>query len=146
MSGWHHHPGVRSGDQLTLGERAADRMRGAMGSWPFVFGFVATMAAWATLNSLLLGDHAFDHYPYILLNLFLSMMAGLQGAVLLIAAKRADLLIAAKRADQIAAELAMHDHEILTALHQRIGCMHTSPKTGTCTCGAVLSPTSEPGS
>ncbi len=37
MTGWHHHPAVRSGGQLTLGERAADRMRNGMGSWPFVF-------------------------------------------------------------------------------------------------------------
>jgi len=35
---WHKHPGVRSGADLTLGERAADRMRNVMGSWPFVFG------------------------------------------------------------------------------------------------------------
>jgi uncharacterized membrane protein len=34
---------VRSGDQLTLGERAADRMRAVMGSWPFVFCFFAIM-------------------------------------------------------------------------------------------------------
>ena len=40
---WHKHPAVRSGDQLTLGERAADRMRNVMGSWPFVFGFFAVM-------------------------------------------------------------------------------------------------------
>ncbi|MGH9121403.1 MAG: DUF1003 domain-containing protein [Acidimicrobiales bacterium] len=122
---WAFHPSVRSGDQLTLGERAADHMRGAMGSWPFVFGFLATMAAWATLNSLLLGDHAFDRYPYILLNLFLSMMAGLQGAI---------LLISAKRADQIAAELALHDHEILTELQRHTNCMHATPQTGVCSC------------
>ena len=38
---WHKHPGVRSGDQLSRGERAADRMRNMMGSWPFVFAFFA---------------------------------------------------------------------------------------------------------
>lgn len=36
MTGWHHHPGTRSGEQLTTGERAADRMRNGMGSSPFV--------------------------------------------------------------------------------------------------------------
>ena len=35
---WHRHPGVRSGDQLSVGERAADRLRNGMGSWAFVFG------------------------------------------------------------------------------------------------------------
>jgi hypothetical protein len=46
------------------------------------------------VNTLLLGNHAFDKYPYILLNLSLSMMAGLQGALILIAAKRADRVAA----------------------------------------------------
>ncbi len=100
---WHRHPGVRTGDQLSLGERAADRMRNAMGSWPFVFAFFAVMIAWAVTNTVLLQrilhHRAFDPYPYILLNLFLSMMAGVQAAA---------LLIAAKRADAIASEVAVH--------------------------------------
>lgn len=124
MTVWHHHPGVRSGDQLTRGERAADRMRAAMGSWPFVFAFVATMALWAALNTLILGDRAFDRYPYILLNLFLSMMAGLQGAI---------LLISAKRQDQISSELALHDHQMLAAMNDILGCVHRAP-VGPCVC------------
>ncbi len=73
-------------------------MRNVMGSWGFVFGFFAVMIMWAVVNTVLL-EHvfhhkAFDPYPYILLNLFLSMMAGVQAAALLIAAKarRRDLL------------------------------------------------------
>jgi uncharacterized membrane protein len=101
---WHTHPGVRSGDDLTLGERAADRMRSVMGSWPFVFGFFAVMIAWAIMNSVFYlggknGKHGFDPYPFILLNLFLSMLAGVQAAA---------LLIAAKRSDAIASEIAIH--------------------------------------
>jgi uncharacterized membrane protein len=100
---WHRHPGVRSGDQLSFGERAADRMRSMMGSWPFVFGFFTVMALWVVLNTLLLErilhHKAFDPYPYILLNLFLSMLAGVQAAA---------LLIAAKREDAISSEIAMH--------------------------------------
>ena len=100
---WHRHPGVRSGDELSLGERAADRMRGIMGSWPFVFGFFATMIIWAVVNSFVIAKVAkgkpFDPYPYILLNLFLSMLAGVQAAA---------LLIAAKRSDAIASEIAIH--------------------------------------
>jgi uncharacterized membrane protein len=101
---WHLHPGVRSGDQLTFGERAADRMRNTMGSWPFVFGFFLVMILWAVVNSVFYlgganGKHGFDPYPYILLNLFLSMLAGVQAAA---------LLIAAKRSDGIASKLALH--------------------------------------
>ncbi len=107
MRHWHQHPGVRSGEQLTLGERAADRMRNTMGSWPFVFGFFAVMIIWAIINSGFYlggthGKHGFDPYPYILLNLFLSMLAGVQAAA---------LLIAAKRADAISSELAMHTEQ-----------------------------------
>jgi uncharacterized membrane protein len=69
-------------------------MRNAMGSWPFVFIFFAVIIAWARLNTLLLSrvlhHKAFDPYPYILLNLFLSRVAGVQAAFLLIAAKRTD--------------------------------------------------------
>ncbi|HEV2360295.1 MAG TPA: DUF1003 domain-containing protein [Acidimicrobiales bacterium] len=100
---WHLHPGVRSGSQLTLGERAADKMRNAMGSWPFVFTFFGIMIAWAVINTVVLQrvvhHKSFDPYPYILLNLFLSMLAGVQAAA---------LLIAAKRADAIASEIALH--------------------------------------
>jgi uncharacterized membrane protein len=78
-------------------------MRNVMGSWPFVFGFFGVLIAWALVNTLLLQrvlhHKAFDPYPYILLNLFLSMMAGVQAAA---------LLIAAKRADAISSEVALH--------------------------------------
>jgi uncharacterized membrane protein len=104
QSNWYRHPGVRAGDELTLGERAADRMRNIMGSWPFVVCFFGVMISWAVVNSVFYlggshGKHGFDPYPYILLNLFLSMLAGVQAAA---------LLIAAKRADAIASEIAIH--------------------------------------
>lgn len=73
-----------------------------MGSWAFVGLFVVFMAAWAAINTSLSGRQAWDPYPFILLNLFLSMLAGLQGAI---------LLIAAKRQDAIAAAMAQHDYE-----------------------------------
>lgn len=74
-------------------------MRNVMGSWPFVGGFVLVMVLWAIVNTVYPG---WDVYPFILLNLFLSMLAGLQGAI---------LLIAAKRQDAVAAALARHDYE-----------------------------------
>jgi uncharacterized membrane protein len=103
-SGWHRHPGVRSGDELTRGERAADKMRNSMGSWGFVFGALAFLAVWMMVNIIMAksGSKAFDAYPFILLNLVLSCVAALQGAI---------LLIAAKRSDQVSSELAQHDYE-----------------------------------
>lgn len=94
-SNWHKDHDSR----LTRGQRAADIMRNGMGSWPFVGGFVGFMIIWAIINST--AAH-WDPYPFILLNLFLSMLAGLQGAI---------LLIAAKRQDGLAAALAQHDYD-----------------------------------
>ena len=76
-------------------------MRNGMGSWIFVGLFVLFMILWAILNTAVVGLK-WDPYPFILLNLFLSMLAGLQGAI---------LLIAAKRQDAIAAALAQHDYD-----------------------------------
>lgn len=80
-----------------------------MGSWPFIGGFLLLIAVWAGLNAVLA---AWDPYPYILLNLLLSLLAGLQGAI---------LLIAAKRQDSIAAALAQHDYETNLAAKAEIG-------------------------
>ena len=82
-----------------------------MGSWGFVFGALLFLAGWMLAN----GGHGFDPYPFILLNLILSCLAAMQGAI---------LLIAAKRSDQIASELAAHDYatnrdadDIVHAIH-----------------------------
>jgi len=119
MSAWQRHPGVRSGAQLTRGERAADRMRSIMGSWGFVIGALLFLAGWMSGN----GGHGFDPYPFILLNLVLSCLAAMQGAI---------LLIAARRADQISSELAMHDYQtnveadaIIKSVHQLASEIHT---------------------
>lgn len=92
VSHWDFHPHVRSGNERTLGEKAADGMRTAIGSWTFFLGFGFAMTIWIFENGF-----GFDPVPFFKLNLTLSMIAGLQGSV---------LLIAAKRADRIAAELA----------------------------------------
>jgi uncharacterized membrane protein len=94
---WHK----KQTEKRNRGERAADVLRNGMGSWKFVLSFLAFMAIWALLNAVVLGN-GWDPYPFILLNLILSMLAGLQGAI---------LLIAAKRQDAIAAALAQHDYE-----------------------------------
>ena len=89
---------MRAGDQLSLGERAADKLRNGMGSWGFVFSALVFLAGWMLGNR----NVGFDKYPFILLNLILSCLAAMQGAI---------LLIAAKREDQISSDLARHDYE-----------------------------------
>ena len=101
MPRWNEHPATkRFGEgQLSVGQKAADALRNGMGSWPFVFGALAFLALWIYLNS----SSAFDPFPFILLNLILSCVAALQGAI---------LLIAAKREDQINSELAIHTYQV----------------------------------
>lgn len=70
-----------------------------MGSWPFVFIAIVFLSVWMLFNR----DTGFDPYPFILLNLVLSCVAAMQGAI---------LLIAAKREDQISSDLAVHTFEI----------------------------------
>lgn len=72
-----------------------------MGSWGFVAIALVFIIGWMVGNR----STGFDPYPFILLNLVLSCVAALQGAI---------LLIAAKRADQINAELAVHDYNTNT--------------------------------
>lgn len=101
---------------LTKGQRAADLMRNGMGSWPFVGGFIGFMLIWAAINTLALAANSWDPYPYILLNLLLSMLAGLQGAI---------LLIAAKRQDAIAAAMAQHDYDTNVKAKEEIDLLMT---------------------
>jgi uncharacterized membrane protein len=98
---WHEHPATElfGKDRLTLGQRAADALRNGMGSWGFVFISLVLLAVWMIYN----GRDGFDPYPFILLNLVLSCVAALQGAI---------LLIAARREDQINSELAVHTFQI----------------------------------
>jgi uncharacterized membrane protein len=77
-------------EKLAFKDKVADKMRLGMGTFTFLGIFLLFMGIWAVTNTVFLGKSAFDPYPYILLNLMLSMLAGLQGAILLISSKRSD--------------------------------------------------------
>jgi uncharacterized membrane protein len=105
---------------LTFGQRLADRIAVFGGSWTFILLFLATLLLWIVLNTVILGrsGRAFDAYPYIFLNLILSMLAALQAPVIMMSQNRH----AAK--DRVAAE---HDYEVnlkaeleILALHQKV--------------------------
>ena len=106
-------------DNLTLGQRLADRIAVFGGSWTFILIFLALLLAWVVLNTLLLTGHAvFDAYPFVFLNLILSMLAALQAPVIMMSQNRH----AAQ--DRVAAE---HDYEVnlkaeleILALHKKV--------------------------
>ncbi|WP_227356334.1 DUF1003 domain-containing protein [Haladaptatus salinisoli] len=75
-------------DRLTLGDRLSDRLSEFAGSWRFIILFVAFMAGWMVLNTVVLVSRAFDPYPFILLNLVLSTLAALQAPVIMMSQNR----------------------------------------------------------
>ena len=104
----------------TRGQRAADAVAKFGGSWTFVGLFGLTMLVWVALNGVLLlaRGSTFDPYPYILLNLFLSMLASIQAPIILMSQNRQS------EKDRISAE---HDYEVnlkaeleIMLLHEKI--------------------------
>jgi len=75
-------------ERATIGDRMADRVAAIGGSWSFIAGFGAFMAIWAVLNVAVLAESAFDPYPFIFLNLLLSMLAALQAPVIMMSQNR----------------------------------------------------------
>jgi uncharacterized membrane protein len=90
-------------ERSTVGERLADRVAAVGGSWGFISGFGMFLAAWAVINGVVLVGHAIDPYPFIFLNLLLSMLAAVQAPIIMMSQNRQ----AAK--DRLAAAL---DYEV----------------------------------
>jgi uncharacterized membrane protein len=98
------------------GDRIADKMASFGGSWKFIISFGIFLALWAILNTVILGrDKAFDPYPFIFLNLFLSMLAAVQAPVIMMSQNRAD---ARDR------ERAEHDYEVNLKAEMEIRSLH----------------------
>lgn len=76
-------------EKSTLGERIADHVARFGGSWTFIITFFILMTIYTAIN-VILGTKAWDPYPFILLNLFLSMLAALQAPVIMMSQNRQD--------------------------------------------------------
>ncbi len=113
-------------DTRTFGERVSDHVALIGGSWTFVIIFFCILVAWIVLNSVLLvrsGKEAFDPYPYILLNLFLSMTTAIQAPIIMMSQNRQaekDRLQATNDYEvNLKAEVEIQRlHEKLDALHE----------------------------
>lgn len=79
---------VEAEDRMTLGERIADKVAAFGGSWTFIIIFGVVMFVWVLMNTTALLRNHFDPYPYILLNLFLSMTAAIQAPVIMMSQNR----------------------------------------------------------
>jgi CRP/FNR family transcriptional regulator, cyclic AMP receptor protein len=84
-----HNPNDLIEEESTFGDRVADRVARFGGSWRFIILFGVMMVVYSAAN-VLLGKQAWDPYPFILLNLFLSMLAALQAPVIMMSQNRQD--------------------------------------------------------
>ncbi len=75
-------------EHLSFGDRIADKMASLGGSWVFIISFLLFMAVWIAGNAIILVRRAFDPYPFILLNLVLSLLAALQAPVIMMSQNR----------------------------------------------------------
>ena len=107
-------------------DRLSDKIAQVGGSWGFITGFFVFLGVWVILNAVILRVYAFDPYPFILLNLFMSMLASIQAPIILMSQNRAS------RRDQARLEIDLEkdlrdlhidqsSHAILLELHRDMG-------------------------
>jgi uncharacterized membrane protein len=116
-------PNLRLGAGTSFGERLADSVARLGGSWAFIILFVGFLLAWILFNYAFLGSRAFDPYPFIFLNLLLSMIAALQAPLIMMSQNRQ---AATDR------QMAVHDYEVnlkaeieIMALHEKMDALRT---------------------
>ena len=107
----------------TAGQRLADRVAAIGGSWGFIIGFGVVIVLWVTLNTIILAGRGFDPYPYVFLNLILSLLAAIQAPVILMSQNRQSAR------DRV---VATHDYEVnlkaeieIAALHEKLDQIRT---------------------
>jgi len=107
----------------TRGQRIADAVARVGGSWSFITIFLAALLGWIVLNSRWLGSGSFDPYPFIFLNLLLSMLAALQAPVIMMSQNREAV---------VDRQMAAHDYEVnlkaeleIMALHEKMDALRT---------------------
>jgi uncharacterized membrane protein len=113
--------------RLTFGQRLADQVAAVGGSWGFITGFGVFLAIWVALV-----EHSFDPYPFVFLNLLLSMLAALQAPIIMMSQNRQaakDRLAAALDYEvNLKAELSIaHLHDKIDLLQERLGSLSAEP-------------------
>ena len=107
-------------EKMTLGQRLSDHVASFGGSWPFIILFMAVLGAWIMMNTFILAgwNKTFDPYPYILLNLVLSILAAIQAPIIMMSQNRHS------EKDRLD---AAHDYEVnlkaeleILSLHQKL--------------------------
>ncbi|MGO7482703.1 DUF1003 domain-containing protein [Rhizobium ruizarguesonis] len=74
--------------EASFGERVADSIARIGGSWSFIIAFFVFLIAWTVINTIILMTGAFDPYPFVFLNLILSMLAAIQAPIIMMSQNR----------------------------------------------------------
>lgn len=82
-------PNVVIDEEETVGERVADNVASFGGSWTFIIAFILALVTYSTISALM-KQRSWDPYPFILLNLFLSMLAAIQAPIIMMSQNRQD--------------------------------------------------------
>ena len=110
--------------KLTFGEHLSDKIAGFAGSWSFIAVFAGIIFLWVALNSYMLLSRPFDPYPYILLNLVLSVLTAVQAPVIIMSQNRQEMR------DRLHAErdynVSIHTDSEIHRLHKKIDYLMTS--------------------
>ena len=116
-------PSLQLHSRNSLGERVADSVARLGGSWGFIGLFLGFLLAWVLFNYVILGSRAFDPYPFIFLNLLLSMIAALQAPI---------IMMSQNRQATTDRQMAGHDYEVnlkaeieIMALHEKMDALRT---------------------
>ena len=103
---------------LTFGQRLADKASATLGSWRFLIIQTVVIFFWISANCVLPPNKKADPYPFILLNLFLSLQAAYAAPMLLISANRQAEIDRARAIENL--ELDQGDHKILMAITEHL--------------------------
>jgi uncharacterized membrane protein len=109
--------------EATFGERVADGVARLGGSWTFIGVFIGLLLSWIVYNYSSAGSRAFDPYPFIFLNLLLSMIAALQAPL---------IMMSQNRQAEMDRQMAAHDYEVnlkaeieIMALHEKMDALRS---------------------
>ena len=104
-------------DNRTLGQKVADIASSYIGSWRFIITFNSLLTVWVIINGAM-GKDAIDPFPYILLNLMLSWMAGVQAPLIMLSQRRQDEM--QKQTIQDISSIARATLEIAGAVREQL--------------------------
>ena len=105
-------------NQLTFGEKMADKLSEIAGSWTFIIVFSIFLITWVIINTVVLKDKQIDPYPFILLNLVLSCLSAIQAPIIMMSQNRASKKDSMRNQNDY--KIDLKSEPILEDLHNKV--------------------------